>query len=435
MLQEIKISNFRSIKDEVVFSLKADKSKLKTDNIFEKKIMGSDNNKLLKAAALFGFNAVGKSNILKAVSNLQSYISNPPDVDKPNKFYDPFLLSDVHSTLASKICIEFTIKNVKYIYEISYNEHIVEEEKLIYFPEGRASVLLERKMEFDEDYPFSDKVRYKKGKSFSSIEVFDNQPALSRFGKDIPNELITPIYKYLTNEIKIINASDSGNMQIQEKKVNEFLHKEVYLKNRIAALISNSDFMISDLEIAKLDKSKLEEIDDLPDKVKQKIIADFKYQSYGKHSYKDNANNIKDVFIPMEEQSHGTRNTYILGTLIHQALSQGNAIFIDELDSSLHTSMVSTLVELFRSPITNPKGAQLVFTTHDTNILNQHVMRKDQIWFVEKGTGGVTDLYSLQDFSDVREDTPFEKWYLAGKFGALPNIPSVEQIYRDEPAN
>ena len=187
--------------------------------------------------------------------------------------------------------------------------------------------------------------------------------------------------------------------------------------------------------VAEIDEELVDKLPDLPQHKKEELINEYKYQVYAEHNFKNELGEIQNAHLPIDEESHGTRNTYIIGTLIHQALENGRTILIDELDTSLHTNIVRTFVELFQSPMTNPKGAQLIFTTHDTNIMNQRYMRKDQIWLVEKDKNGVTDLYSLQDFPEAREDTPFEKWYLAGKFGGLPIIPSVEEIYADESEN
>ncbi len=118
-----------------------------------------------------------------------------------------------------------------------------------------------------------------------------------------------------------------------------------------------------------------------------------------------------------------------MGGVILKALEYGTTLFIDELETGLHPFISKLLISLFQSKRINKKNAQLVFTTHDTNLLDRNLFRKDQFWFAEKNSQGETDLYSLQDFSDVREDTPFDKWYMAGKFGGVPNIKSLESLF------
>jgi AAA15 family ATPase/GTPase len=121
----------------------------------------------------------------------------------------------------------------------------------------------------------------------------------------------------------------------------------------------------------------------------------------------------------------------LLGGKILRTLEKGGLMIVDELDTSLHPFITKMIVMIFQSETTNPKNAQLIFTTHDVSLLDRDLIRRDQVWIAEKNEKGSTELYSLQDF-DVREDTPFEKWYLAGKFGGLPKIKSIESLLLQE---
>jgi AAA15 family ATPase/GTPase len=115
--------------------------------------------------------------------------------------------------------------------------------------------------------------------------------------------------------------------------------------------------------------------------------------------------------------------------LILKALEKGETIIFDELDTSLHPRLSRFLVKLFLNPLSNPNNAQLIFTAHETNLLDKDMLRSDQIWFAEKNERGETLIYSAQDFEGVREDIPFDKWYLAGKFGAIPDIQDIQFIF------
>ncbi|NJN77602.1 MAG: ATP-binding protein [Saprospiraceae bacterium] len=137
----------------------------------------------------------------------------------------------------------------------------------------------------------------------------------------------------------------------------------------------------------------------------------------------------KEAELSFKEESTGTKTVLILGGLLLETLEKGGIVFIDELDTSLHTYLAKLLVMLFQNQKVNNKNAQLIFISHDTNLLDRTLLRKDQIWFTEKDEQGVTELISLQDFTDVRQNTPYEKWYLAGKFGALPNLKSIEKFH------
>ena len=118
----------------------------------------------------------------------------------------------------------------------------------------------------------------------------------------------------------------------------------------------------------------------------------------------------------LDQESNGTNILYSLGGKILKSLDSGTPLFVDEICSGLHIYLIRVLISLFQNKRINPKNAQLIFTSHNTDLLDKMMFRKDQIWFVEKDKYGESDLYCLQDFSEVREDTPFDKWYLAGKF-------------------
>ena len=125
----------------------------------------------------------------------------------------------------------------------------------------------------------------------------------------------------------------------------------------------------------------------------------------------------------------GTQSLFVLGAKIIEALEDGSVLIIDELDTSLHSFITKMIVMLFQDPDINKNHAQLIFTTHDISLLDKDLIRKDQVWITEKSEKGETDLYSLQDFENLREDTSFDKWYLSGKFGGVPQIKSLKEFF------
>lgn len=138
------------------------------------------------------------------------------------------------------------------------------------------------------------------------------------------------------------------------------------------------------------------------------------------HSIKDKNGNIVSHEFGLGQESDGTQKFFgILGPWL-DALLHGYTIVIDELDMKLHTLLVKKLIEMFLDPDINKKNAQLIFTTHDTNLLDSDLLRRDQIWFAEKKEDKSTDLYSLYDFGGVRKNISIEKGYLQGKYGGIP---------------
>ena len=141
------------------------------------------------------------------------------------------------------------------------------------------------------------------------------------------------------------------------------------------------------------------------------------------------AQRVEDIDFSFDNESYGTRQLFILGGKILQSLESGSPLFVDEMDTGFHSYISSFILDIFRDKEINKKNAQLILTTHDINLLNEDKLRRDQIWFTEKSERGTSDLYSLSDFSGVREDTPFAKWYMANKFGAVPSIKPLQKLF------
>ncbi|NEP43038.1 MAG: ATP-binding protein, partial [Okeania sp. SIO2H7] len=148
--------------------------------------------------------------------------------------------------------------------------------------------------------------------------------------------------------------------------------------------------------------------------------------------YRDGLLDGDTQFNFLEQESVGTQILYALGGLILLVLEIGYVIIVDELDNSLHPKLCKFLIKLFHNPVSNPKNAQIIFATHETTLLDRELFRKDQIWFTEKDKYGATELFSAQDFEGVKDDVPFDEWYLQGKFGGEPNIKEIEFIFGDE---
>lgn len=188
-----------------------------------------------------------------------------------------------------------------------------------------------------------------------------------------------------------------------------------------------------DIKAIESDFNPLEIPEDLPDKIKTRIIKDFS----GKrsislktvHNKFDKKGKIVDLVLldKLKNESEGTNKIIDLSGPIFDTLKLGKALIIDELDAKLHPLITMRIVELFNNPESNPNNAQLIFATHDTNLLGEELFRRDQIWFTEKDDQEQTDLYSLYDFnlpdgSKVRNDSNLEKNYIRGRYGAIPFI-------------
>ncbi|MGB5988952.1 MAG: ATP-binding protein [Marinifilaceae bacterium] len=324
--------------------------------------------------------------------------------------------------------IEFVGKDAnRYKYEISYDAYRIVKEELNYYPNKKVKKLFERVVEEDKKATIHKGV-FGKDIDLKEIAIFHNQTLLSKFGEDIPNKILSDVYIYFKN-IDVINAFSSSRIADLNIEITKEIKNDEILFNRLKELIKFADTGIVSLNLQETNESDFKFPENIPDNLRTKILEDYKDQLSGLHNRFKDKEHIGSAPLPFDEESHGTNILYSLGGRMLRALENGTPLFVDEICTGLHLKLIQILVGLFQNERINPKNAQLIFTSHSINLLDQNMFRKDQIWFVEKDKYGESDLYSLQDFPDVREDTPFDKWYMAGKFGGLPNLKSLESLF------
>ena len=219
--------------------------------------------------------------------------------------------------------------------------------------------------------------------------------------------------------------------------------KDKTQKERILAFLKNADIGIHDFKLKKhIYKNIAKDIDGLDDHLKNALIGlDSFVKEYGVERFSDvitfhkqfdeNGTYQSDIqFSLKDDESSGTRKFFALIGLILKTIDKGSVLFVDELDSKLHPNLVCKIVSFFNSKKLNPHNAQLIFNTHDTNLLSSGLFRRDQIWFTQKDKYGATKLYSLADFKtdEVRKNEAFEDNYIRGKYGAVPFLGDFEDI-------
>ena len=229
------------------------------------------------------------------------------------------------------------------------------------------------------------------------------------------------------NIISGINEEGYTNFTLKEFLKNDT--NSQYAKDFFNRLqLGFNDIYIKELEINKELLPK-----EMPSKLKEKLLKDFigakTIMPFTIHNkYSESGKIIGSVDFNLEEnESEGTKKLFKISGPIFDTLKEGRVLIIDELDAKMHPLITIEIINLFNSPITNPNNAQLLFATHDTNLLSSNLFRRDQIWFAEKDDKEQTDLYSLLEFklpdnSTVRNDVNYEKNYIKGRFGAIPYI-------------
>lgn len=425
MLLEFGVKNFKSIKDEAVFSLIANDNESKLANVFTHKLATGEEIRLLKSAAIFGANASGKSNVLDAIRVFyELIIANNIKAGDDISYYDSFKFNSNTKNQPTSFWMSFIgPKNYKYEYTFSFDKKNFSEEKLAYRINGMSedSVIILQRLSKNGNIHTG-----KLGNNFGNIEykIFYNQLFLSKFGKDEPHDFLTPIFTYFNN-IDVLNTLNQRVFRPVEVHLLQKVKDNPVFKRKLECLLQIADTGLSGITIQSFPTSLS---DQFGNQHKGKLEDGFGII----HKVFDGDNEIGTDILDIYRESAGSIQTILFGGMILDCLERGGILFLDELDSSLHPMLVKTLLEIIQSKKLNPKNAQVVFTTHDINVLNQNLFRKDQYWFTEKNKFGETELFSLQDFDGVSEDTPFSSWYMAGKFGAIPNIQSIEKILDGE---
>jgi AAA15 family ATPase/GTPase len=430
MIVKFTFKNFRSIREEQTFSLEASSSKLKSNNTFqpstEKKGLT-----LLKSAVLYGANASGKSNLIRLMWTVRNFILNSTDLKTGDliseNFYDPFLLDEDSKHQPTEFSIDFVPPNLKrHRYIVKYDKSEIVYEYLGIYESSWISKIFERKKLIDT-VEFGDGMHDKK----EDKKVPKNHLYLSKAG-NTTNEQFQEIYLYFKS-MEIWNAVPSQLKDFLFRRT-ETIFSDIENKNlihKVNKLVSIADTKISRIEVAEKDNVGFSA---LPDEVRDTMIKKYKYETYGIHPIFENGKQIgEERFLFNNQESQGTKMMFAIGGLILEALERpfSTVLFLDEFDNSLHPDLVRFLIELFHNPKVNVNNSQLIFSTHETSLLDKKIFRKDQIWFSEKNKSGETDFFSLKDFKDLnnlRADIPFDKWYRAGKFGAVPNIRKFEFI-------
>ncbi len=431
MLIEFRFKNYRSFRDEAVLSMEAAGLGMYKSCLIE---YNSKTN-ILPGTAIYGKNGGGKSNVIRAFWLAVQFIKNAQrtqHADAPIPVH-PFILNDYSENEPTEFAFTYVLDGVKYWYSFAATKKYIFKEELFYAPKGQKALVFSR---VGQDFKFTEeKSRRKliaetvsKNQLFFSVACTMNDAAcvsamrwfreriyFSRDYSDIPRQLLE--YSNDQNMLKAISdyakAADFG--------------------------IEDMRFEINSREISE---SKLP--DDLPEGVKN-VLTQFLHalsQSTDIAETRTAMNEVRAIsmhqgrnqdgapaFYPLElsDESDGTRKVMSIAPAIESALNNGGVLLVDELEKGLHPLLVDYVVAKFQSKETNPKGAQLIFTTHDTELLNMELLRKDQIYFVDKNhEEGTSELYSISDFG-TRTAENIRKGYLLGKYGAIPEL-NIEEV-------
>ena len=400
MLCQFTVKNFKSIRDEITFDMQAAAISEHEDRI----IKDTDEELYLPVSAVYGPNGGGKSNVLEALHSLVTKVLRPLYATSNNEeiamkmkklVIEPFAFDEDTRNAPTEFELFFRTELAEYRYKINVKREVIEYERLdrIKLETGRRSALFERN---------EDEIMLKGAfvKLKTSDDLSDTLPLLSYLGITYSkNEVVQDVLHWFNEEIDFLNY---GN-PMQELKM--AISRSENVKGLMLQMIQEMDLDIVDFRVEEKEDDRIE--------------------VYTKHIV-----NECEAELNLFDESSGTRKLFGLLPFVAKSLLRGTTLVIDELDAKIHPVLLKYLIMTFSNMEKNKKGAQLIFTSHDLSTMNSEVFRRDEIWFVAKGTYQNSKLYSLVEFKNkkgesVRKDAKYDKQYLEGKYGADPYLRKI----------
>lgn len=382
MVLEIRLSNMFSFRDEVTLDLQAAKIQTKKARELEGNLFSVDGEQMLKSVALFGANASGKSNVIKAIRACVNMVRSSHNYNVDTKFaISPFKFED-YANKPSSFYIRFLLNGVEYEYSFSFMHDEIITETLYYYPNGRKSLVFSR----DES------------KGTEKKDIYEFKTVIKRPFDVADNTSKKTLY---------ISRASQMDREIAQK-IFLFFCNDIVLDYQVAN-IDSLDNLFKERKEQMLEVLRTADSD----------IIDFKIQNNAITTF--HRTNPSVAFDFETEESEGTKTLSRMMVRMIGIIHEGKMLLVDEIDNSLHTQLVEFVIGMFN----HSDHAQLIYTTHNTHLLNTDFQRRDQVYFVNKREDGSSDLYSLFDFKDFRDTLDMEKAYLQGRFDAIPYISTL----------
>lgn len=431
MLIEFKFSNYRSFRDEAVLSMEA--TGLST---FKDSLLNYGNTRLLPGIAIYGKNGGGKSNVIRAFWLSVQFIRNAQRTqhEKAEIPVSPFLLNDYSKNETTSFEFTYVLDGIKYIYGFSATKTKIKNEYLYHTPKGQRAIVFER---YGQSFKFTEQKAKRKLISetvaenqlffsvactmndiecSSAMRWFREYVLFSRDYSDIPKQLLE--YSNDPNMLRAItDYAREADLGIEDVQF-DFNNQEVSDPHKLPdALPIGFKTALSNFIQLLSETSNNSEV-----RLKMGEVTATSY-----HKGKTQAGEYEHFPLELSYESDGTRKLMALAPAIESALRNGGILLVDEIERELHPMLVDYIIAKFQSKTCNPHGAQIIFTTHNTELMSETLIRKDQIYFVDKNrSDGSSELYTISEFSTKTSDN-IRKGYLLGKYGAIPDI-EIEEV-------
>lgn len=427
MIEEITIKNVLSYKNEVTFSFEAT-----DDTTFESShvVTMPNGTRLLKLGIIYGPNAGGKSNLLYAIDNLlEFWLSDYKNLDIPTPF-EPFLLDQETPSQPSEYSLKFWVNNVRYWYQLHATSKSVIYEKLSYYKTTQPIKIFERELKDDQSIitfnPTVQKISQEEQKIISLYCLPNKSLFAVRGNVNIKIEHVDVVRKWIHTQFMQMIRPTTNMMHYSQRKIQE----DSNFKEYILDFLNLADFNISGLndhlekkQIPEPAKKIFLEDETIPIEIKNKLLSEGTINKHflGFEHTVENSRGKEKYELSTEQQSDGTKRIMGIEAAIYEAINNDSFLLIDEIESSLHPDLIEYMIQEY---LLKSNQSQLLITTHYPGFMNtiDNLIRKDNIWFVEKDKTGSTDLYSLVEFKGLNKISRIERAYRNGQFGALPKI-------------
>nr|VFK15535.1 MAG: hypothetical protein BECKLFY1418C_GA0070996_10163 [Candidatus Kentron sp. LFY] len=426
MLIELAVANFRSIRDEQRLVLVAGREKIHWDtNVFEPEQSGGTKKRLrlLRSAALYGPNASGKTNLIRALVTMRRVVlqSQQRIGQLP---MEPFRFEYLghHTRQPTLLEVIIMVEGVRYQYGFSATDKRIHDEWLFAYPKGRAQRWFEREFHADgerDEFSFG-------GRLTGSKEVWRQATRPDALFLSTAVQLysrqLRPIFDWFKDTLRIIGIKGwHPDLSI------EWCQNNQDKKQRILKFLQTADFGITDITVQEV-LNYSGDPENNPSEWLHKMMDPHRKRDYSVRIAHEDSDG-DEVYLESRDESDGTQKMFNLAAPWLDALDQGRVLVVDELHDNLHPLLVQFLIRLFHSKETNLKGAQLIFTSHETAILSDEYLRRDQIWFCERDKEQSTRIYSLARFKPPKGAENWTQDYLVGCYGALPFLDNPSEIF------
>ncbi len=412
MLIEFSISNFRSFREKQTFSMVAAPRLKKGDNVFKPVVKGEKLPDLLKVAAIYGPNASGKSNLIKAFEIVSDIASRQPSAQATSLPVSPFRFDPQLVDKPSRIELHFVYAEQRYEFDLALTQQRIIEERLLAFPKGKETLLYERRhLPSGDQYTFGEleggNDLHELWKKSTGPQVLFLAQAVANSSEDL-KQLREPL-TWLQTGFMIV----SGDMEWRANSSQKLVKDHPSFAEEISSFLQDVDVPVTNIRVDQVEPSSADSVS--ANKLMGLVSSKPKSKTILTHKTA-----LGEAEFDFEEESEGTKNLigFWLPWSIHTSFIEDRTLIVDELDSSLHPEIVISLVA---KHLKSDLPTQLIFTTHDTHLMDAKLLRRDQFWLTERDANGATQLRSIHDF-EGRESEDMEKRYFEGRYRGLPFV-------------